>query len=66
MDNSKKPTEKVTNEEKIAICEKYNDYLRLINLFGNNVMLLKKLNQFTEALGLHRSYFIFKNKWRTW
>jgi hypothetical protein len=62
MDNNKKTAKKPTNEEKIAICEKYDDYLRVMHLFGNNIMLLKQLNQFGEVLKLYSSSAMFQRQ----
>jgi hypothetical protein len=62
MDNSKKSPKKVTNKEKIEVCEKYQDYLRVMHLFGNNTMLLKQLHQFGEALKLYSSPSMFQRQ----
>ncbi len=59
MDIVQKPLKKVTNEEKIAICEKYEPYLRIINDFGNKVMLNKQLGEFAHKLGIASAHATF-------
>lgn len=59
MEMEQKPTKKRTNQEKIAVCEKYEDYLKIIHEFGNKVMLLKQLQEFAIELGYAKTYSSF-------
>lgn len=52
MDFKKKSTKKRTNDEKIAICERYETYLKIVHEFGHDIMLLKQLEEFALALDL--------------
>lgn len=49
----------MTNQEKIAICQKYEPYLRIINDFGNKVILRRQLWEFAKKIGIARFESIF-------
>lgn len=51
MEIEQKPR-KFTNVEKEAVCEKYEPYLKIINDFGNKMMLMKQLEEFSGKLEL--------------
>ena len=50
---------RVSNMNKYSLCERNRTYLEIIYTFGNKVMLLKQLYQYTELLGLAKNYSSF-------
>lgn len=50
---------RIKNEKKEAICEKYKDYLKIIDTFGNKVMLQKQLWQYVEKFKIEKHYIDF-------
>ncbi|MFN7251528.1 MAG: hypothetical protein ACK4M9_12140 [Anaerobacillus sp.] len=61
MENNYSPLSKSINE-KNTICEKYQDYLKIIYLFGNKVMLLKQLRELGSELALFKSPSMFQRQ----
>lgn len=59
MDIKTKPQKKRTNKEKIAICDKYQDYIKIIYYFGNKIMLMKQLEEYARKLGLANAHSTF-------
>ncbi|MFC7370758.1 hypothetical protein ACFQPF_03620 [Fictibacillus iocasae] len=52
----------VTTKRKETVCKQYSLYLKIIYHYGNKVMLFKQLHQYSEALGLSKSYSHFHNE----
>jgi copper chaperone CopZ len=50
---------RATNEQKEAVCSKYKEYLEIIDVFGNKVMLQKQLWQYIEKFGIEKHYIDF-------
>jgi hypothetical protein len=59
VDIEQKDQRKRTNQEKIVVCEKYQDYLKIIDGFGNKVMLMKQLEEFAKVLDLAPGHSTF-------
>ena len=47
----------VTNEKKQNVCNKYREYLRIIDLLGNKMMLQKQFIEIAIALGVSKDKF---------
>jgi hypothetical protein len=61
MSNKYTPLSTATKDKNIT-CEKYEDYLKIIHLFGNNVMLLKQLRELGRELALFSSPSMFQRQ----
>lgn len=46
-----------TNERKQQICEKYNEYLKLIDILGDKIMLLEQLIELSILLNIAKNKF---------
>ena len=49
----------VTNERKQETCNKYREYLRVINIIGNKIILQKHLMAISINLGIVKDEFAF-------